>query len=194
MKRTGHTIEAIKNFRQIGGVVASSRILCRKLMNGIDFNKDLNILELGAGNGNITNEILKRMSPGSTLHSYEIHPPFAKALQKIKDNRLVIKDECVSNIVNYEQESFDIVISSLPLAILSKKFKSRIYDDIKSRLKSPGMFIQYQYSLFDYKDLEKNFRQCKIEFCLFNIPPAFIYKIKYENESDQSELQSFKVA
>lgn len=194
MKKTGHTFEAIKNFKQIGGVFASSRLLCRKLMNGIDFDKDLNILELGAGNGIITKEILKRMSPGSTLYSYEIHQPFVEILQAIKDPRLIVKDECVSNIINNGQTHYDVVISSLPMAIFSKQFKNRIYDHIKNRLNSPGTFVQYQYSLLEYKNLEKNFKNCKVDFCLFNMPPAFIYKIQYENVNEQSGTMSYNVA
>lgn len=189
-----HTREAIKNFRQIGGFSASSRFLCRKMLSGIDFSKDLTILELGAGNGIITHEILKQMSRDSEIHIYENHPSFVEVLQNINDSRLTIKDDCVSGISSCDPSTFDVVISSLPMAIFTKHFKHDIYNNIKNSLKSPGTFIQYQYSLLEYKELEKNFPNCKIEFCLFNFPPAFIYKMQYEDDALIPRCRRFRVA
>ena len=172
------TVEGLRNIRQIGSIASSSGYLTRKIIKGIDFEKRLNVLELGAGDGVITKEILNRMSPDSKLYSYENHAGLAALLEDIRDTRLTIKRECVSNISQLDDNYFDIVISSLPLALFNTPFKNKIYENIQSKLRNTGIFIQYQYSLNDYKDIEKVFQNCKIDFCLLNLPPAFIYKVK----------------
>jgi phosphatidylethanolamine/phosphatidyl-N-methylethanolamine N-methyltransferase len=69
MKRSNLTMEAVKNMKQVGSIVPSSSFLTKKIIKGIDFNKNLNVLELGAGTGVFTKEILNRMSDGSLLYS-----------------------------------------------------------------------------------------------------------------------------
>jgi phosphatidylethanolamine/phosphatidyl-N-methylethanolamine N-methyltransferase len=182
MKRSNLTMEAVKNMKQVGSIVPSSSFLTKKIIKGIDFNKNLNVLELGAGTGVFTKEILNRMSDDSILYSYENNENFINSLKDINDDRLIIKGECVSTLDSLQDGYFDVVISSLPLSNLTKEFKKKIYRDIRTKLRKSGMFIQYQYSLSDYKHIESLFRNCEVEFCLFNLPPAFIYKVKMLKE------------
>ena len=186
MKRSNLTMEAFKNMKQVGGIVSSSSFLTKQIIKGIDFNKNIKVLELGAGTGVFTKEILNRMSENSVLYSYENNENLIKLLKDINDQRLVIKGECVSKLDQLEDSYFDVVISSLPLSNLTKEFKKKIYTDIRSKLRRTGTFIQYQYSLSDYKHIEKLFRNCEVEFCLFNLPPAFIYKVKMLKEETQN--------
>lgn len=172
------TIAAIKNIKQVGSIVPSSQFLVRQIIKRIDFSKRTNILELGAGNGVITKEILSHMSDNSILYSYENNPRLITLLEEIDDARLIVKGESVSNLIRLQNNYFDVVISSLPLANLKNEFKNNIYKDVISKLKKPGTFIQYQYLLSDYKKIERYFHNCHLSFCLFNIPPAFIYKIE----------------
>lgn len=171
------TIAAIKNLKQVGSIVPSSSFLVKKIIKDIDFDKRLNILELGAGNGVITKEILGRMSPDSMLYSYENNATLIDMLEHIHDERLIVKGESVANLKMLDDDYFDVVVSSLPLANLDNEFKNAIYTDIKSKIKDSGIFIQYQYLLLDYKKIEKSFSNCRLDFCLLNFPPAFIYKI-----------------
>lgn len=182
MKRSSLTLEAVKNIKQVGSIFASSSFLAKKITKEIDFNRQIHVLELGAGTGAITKEILSRMSANSVLYSYENNENFIGSLKDLNDKRLIIKGECVSTLDTLEDNYFDIVISSLPLANLTNEFKNKIYKDIRSKLKVSGTYLQYQYSLMDYKEIEKLFSNCKLDFCLFNLPPAFIYKVKMLNE------------
>lgn len=182
MKKFELTIEALKNIKQIGSIASSSRFLTRKIIKEIDFNKKIRVLELGAGDGVFTRELLKRMSEDSELYTYENHDSFVSLLKGIKDSRLFVKGECVSSIEQLPDHYFDIVISSLPLANLSPSFKENMYKEIQSKLLKTGIFIQYQYMLNDYRDIEKAFDIYQLDFCLFNLPPAFIYKAKMLKE------------
>jgi phospholipid N-methyltransferase len=177
MKRPSLTVEAFKNIKQVGSIVSSSRFLAKKIIKGVDFSKNIRILELGAGTGVITREILRRMSEGSVLYSYENNQNFINSLQQICDERLIVKGECVSSLGALEDDYFDLVVSSLPLANLTNEFKSQVFREIQAKLKISGTYIQYQYSLLDYKSIEKLFNNCKVKFCLLNLPPAFIYNV-----------------
>jgi phospholipid N-methyltransferase len=177
MKRPNLTFEAVKNLKQVGSLVPSSRMLAKRIFKGIDFNRKIHILELGAGNGVITRKLLKHMSEDSTLHTFENHRKFIQSLEYIDDKRLLIKGECVSGLNKLQDNYFEVVISSLPLANMDDDFKTKIFSLIQSKMTTTGIFVQYQYSLLDYRKIEKHFRNCKLDFCLLNFPPAFIYKV-----------------
>ena len=179
MTKSNLTIEALKNLKQVGTLVSSSRYLAKKMIKGIPFGQDLNILELGAGDGAITKEILKKLNDNSTLISYENHSSFIPLLQNLNDPRLTIAEQCVSQIsTNLPLKSFDAVVSSLPLANFELDFKLDLFKGIKSVLKPGGTFHQYQYSLLDYKLLKKQFDNLEIDVCLFNLPPSLVYTVK----------------
>ncbi len=180
MKRSNHTLEALKNLKQIGSLSSSSRYLAKTMMKRVDFSKDLKIVELGAGNGAITRKILNEMNENSTLTSYEICDTFLQDLEGIDDKRLTVLNQNVSELSTLDFDSVDVVISSLPLALFDKEFKSEIYNNVQQIIKKKGMFIQFQYSLFDYRDIEKFFNNCNLDFCLLNFPPAFVYNIELD--------------
>lgn len=178
MNNLNLTLAAMKNIKQVGSIVPSSHFLVKKMMKRIDFSRDIHILELGAGDGVITKELLNRMSAESVLYSYENNEKLINLLEGIRDTRLIVKGESVSNLASLPDNYFDVVISSLPLANLDNIFKYNIYQDIRAKLKEDGTFIQYQYLLFDYKKIERYFHNCHLGFCLLNIPPAFIYNVE----------------
>ncbi|MFT4661011.1 MAG: phospholipid N-methyltransferase [Patiriisocius sp.] len=178
MKKSSHTREALKNIKQIGSISSSSQYLARKMTKDIEFDKKIKVLELGAGNGVITKEILKNLNQDSVVTSYEIHETFARDLRQIKDDRLSVMQENVTELSKLEDNSYDVVVSSLPLAMFDKAFKADIYSNIKKKLVKNGLFVQYQYSLLDYKEINKYFKNCKLDFCLLNVPPAFVYKVR----------------
>ena len=177
MKRSSLTLEAVKNLKQVGSLVPSSRMLTKRIFRGIDFNRKINILELGAGNGVITKKLLQHMSEDSSLHTFENHRKFIQSLRNIADNRLIVKGECVSGLTDFPDNHFEVVISSLPLANMESAFKKKIFSLIERKMTSCGLFVQYQYSLLDYKKIERHFKNCKLDFCLLNFPPAFIYRV-----------------
>ena len=169
------TKEALKDIKQIGSVTSSSKFLTNRILKEVDFTKNISILELGAGNGVFTFEILNRMNENSKLISYENYDKFITQLLKIKDSRFTIKGESVEKLNLLEKEPFDYIISSLPLANFSNEAKNKTLKNINVILNQSGKFIQYQYSILDYNTIKNEFNSCKIGFCLRNLPPAFLY-------------------
>ena len=173
------TLEGFKNLKQTGSLFRSSKGLANKLTHTVDDSKNMVIVELGAGDGIITRRILRKMSPSSELHAFEINRSFKKHLDKIDDNRLKTYFSCVSDLIyKFKMNQVDCVISCLPLANLDKNFKNQLINDIKHVLKPGGDLIQYQYSINDMRFFKHNFSSMNTRLFIRNIPPAFIYSCK----------------
>jgi len=170
------TLNALKNLKQTGSLFSSSNTLANKLVETINPDENVNIIELGAGNGIVTKHILKKISQDSKLHTFEINENFIINLNKIEDQRLKVYNACVSNLTNYfPEQDVDFVISSLPLANIDKEFKKELFKNIKHILKPNGRFIQYQYTKKDFKLIKENFPSISTKLCIKNLPPAFVY-------------------
>ncbi len=170
------TLSAFKNIKQTGSLFRSSKFLAKKLTESLSSDQPLTVVELGAGDGVITKEILDKISPKSRLYTYEINNNFIPHLSAFKDDRLTIFNQSVEKLrSDFGYNDVDIIISSLPLANINKTFKEQLIRNVKFVLKDKGQFIQYQYSKNDKKILETNFKELSTQFCFFNMPPAIIY-------------------
>jgi phospholipid N-methyltransferase len=174
--------EAVKNIKTSGSVMPSSRFLIKKMLQHIDFSRDLILVEFGPANGIITTEIIKRMTDNSKLICFEINPVFYQELiHTIKDKRVVILKKSAENIESELEklgiDKIDFCVSSLPLAMIPEQICAKIITNTINVLKSKGGFVQYQYSLHYYKHLKNTFNKqnMHLNFCLMNFPPAFVY-------------------
>lgn len=172
--------EAIKSYKTSGTIVPSSKYLAKKMLKNINFSKAKIIIELGPGNGAITNCILDKIQPNSILICFEINDTFYAELKKINHPQLIVLKASAENIIiEIEKLGYtraDYIISSLPLTIIPKEISHNILLESYQSLKNNGLFIQYQYSLTYYKKLKEVFgNNIKLNFESLNFPPAFIY-------------------
>ena len=173
-------IKALRNLRTLGSVAPSSPHLIKKMLADIDFSKEKIIIEFGIGDGCFTKEILKRLSPKGKLICFEIDKEFCQsARKKFKDDRFVMIEggaETLTEVLKaHHLTKVDCVISSLPLAILPKDLVISILSQVKTFLKKEGMYLQYQYSLANFKQMKKYFSVVKRKIEVLNIPPAVVY-------------------
>jgi len=174
--------EALLTIRESGTITPSSQYLVNDCLKDISFDDHQVILEFGAGNGCITQQILRRMPSSSQLIAFETNRTFLKYCDlkfsyyenfEIHSNSAVDFDLVLDNIAI---QKVDYIISSLPLSLIKQDELTILFDKIPKYLKQDGHLIQYQYSLGKYRFLRKKFNNVKIDFTLRNIPPAFIYK------------------
>lgn len=168
----------------MGSVTPSSPHLIRKMLEDIDFSKEEIIVEFGIGDGCFTEEILKRLSPKGKLLCFEIDKDFCKAArEKFKDDRFVMIEggaETLTEVMKqHNLTEVDCVISSLPLALFPKELVASIMTQAKTFLKKDGMYLQYQYSLANFKDMKKYFSSVKRKIEMLNIPPAVVYTCRH---------------
>lgn len=175
--------EAIKTIKTSGSLIPSSKFLVKRILKNIDFESAELIVEYGAGNGIITDEILNRLKPSAKLICFEINEVFYKELKTINNPQLVVLNTSAEDIeeeiikLNFSQVCY--VVSSLPLAILPYEVSESIIEKSKKLLKKHGKFIQFQYSTKSLKQFKSFFnKKIVVEFEPLNIPPAFLYVCK----------------
>lgn len=168
--------EAIKDWRSTGSIVRSSPELIKKMLQPILFDKVELIVELGAGQGCITKALADSLVKNTHLLAFELNDHFLEELSLLeKENVEIINGDALNLLTYVKKESVDVVISSLPLANFPFALKRDILQQCYDALKPSGLFIQFQYSLIDYKLLKKKFSSVERKFTPLNIPPAFIY-------------------
>lgn len=173
------TKHAISSLKKSGTFFPSSRFLSNKISSLLpDDTKCL--IELGAGNGVVTQSLLNALDQNAQLSTYEINQEFIKLLNaKVQDPRLTVLEHSAWRIdQDFEADSVDAVVSCLPLALFSDEQKHELMQSIVKVLRPNGRFIQYQYSLKDFKFVKQYFGCNQYKLVLLNIPPAFIYHCK----------------
>ena len=116
------SIKLIKNIKTTGTITPSSKNLVRRLLAPIDFASARCIVELGPGNGCVTQSLLKRMSKDCVLICLEVNNEFVAQLNRVEDSRLHVYNACASSIREILNElnfvEADYVVSSLPLSLI----------------------------------------------------------------------------
>ncbi len=146
------------------------------MLKQIDFSKKISILELGPGTGVVTKQILDKITSDSNLVCLELNEQFCNDLAELKDKNLEVIQGSAEDIGDlFKTQSFDYVVSGLPLAIFKKACVNEILDGCVSSLKEEGKYIQFQYSLASKKTLQRYFSKVDLSLAAVNLPPAVVY-------------------
>lgn len=180
MEKVKFLYQSLKNFQQMGTVIRSSGPMCRKMTHFIDSQKDLVVVELGAGDGAITSFILNKISADAKLYVFEINPELCEVISKIKDDRMILINDGAQNM---EQHLFkhgithiDTIISAIPFLVLPDDLTTEILTVSKKLLKAGGHFIQMHY-ISSIKKMYKNiFGNVHTYFVPLNIPPGYVFR------------------
>lgn len=172
-------LQALKNFRQVGTVTRSGRALSEKITSFI-FEEDKYVLELGAGDGAITQSILDRMPADGKLLSFEINPSLYKALSTIDDPRLIAINDSAEYMEKYMKDNdireFDAVVSAIPYIVLPEALALKILGLCRKNLKKGKSYMQVHYAKSISSLYEGVFGNIETHFVLLNIPPAYAFR------------------
>ena len=161
--------QLFRNPKQVGALSQSSKWLSRRLASGIGDCTD--IVELGAGTGVVTREILRRLPKHGKLTCFEIDPLFCTYLEAIDDPRLTVITGDATRCEEYV-DTIDCVVSELPLALFNQSDIDKIMD-ITHRA---GKYVQLQYVPMLNRPIKERFARVKLHFVPRNLPPAFVYE------------------
>jgi phosphatidylethanolamine/phosphatidyl-N-methylethanolamine N-methyltransferase len=183
MKKHDFVKAFFKDAKMVGSMRPSSKSLTKKMLAGIDFEKAKTIVELGPGTGVITRKIIEKMAPDAQLFVFELHDEFYLNLnQSIDDKRVHIIHDSAEKIKEYLEKynvhCTDAVVSSLPLANFPKSLRANVVEAAKDSLTDDGLMTQFQYSLQSKNYLKSKFKDVKINYTLWNFPPAFVYSCR----------------
>jgi phospholipid N-methyltransferase len=172
--------QGIKKFKTQGSIFPSSKFLGNKILKHVKMFDGICIVELGAGTGAFTQQIIKRLPENSKLLVFEIDPQLVIFLKNIiDDDRVLIIEGDARKMKSFLPKSInniDYIISGLPLGNFSKSDRELILNSIKDSLGKRGVFLQFQYLMASYLHIKKVFNVKIVGYEYRNLPPAFIYK------------------
>lgn len=178
MTRLKFFVERIKNIKTTGTIAPSSRFVCRKLIERVDFENAKCIVELGGGNGVVTKHILKNMKADTKLISFEVLPKFCDLLRSLNDDRLTVVEDSAENIQQHLAahgfDKADYIVSTLPFVNIPEDIGKRILVAAHENLREGGIYSQLNYTLLTKDLYEEAFGNVKFDFIMINVPPAFI--------------------
>lgn len=161
----------LRNPRKMGSITPSSNALCRAMIESVRWENQLNIAELGAGDGVLTRKLLARMAPEATLDVFEISRLLAEKLTALSDPRMTVRT-CSAEYLNGK---YDAIFSGLPLLSLPPELRNAILRAVFNALGPNGVFVQFQYTSLTQPDLSRYFTWER-QRVLKNVPPAWIYR------------------
>src|SRR5262245_22708221 len=119
----------LKHGTSIATFAPSSKFLARSICSGIDYKNARCIVELGAGTGPITVELMKRIQPQTKLMIVELDPDFCNRLREkfpkadiVEGDAAHLDDLLKARGIN----EVDHVISGLPLPSFPAELRNSI--------------------------------------------------------------------
>lgn len=163
----------------IASFLPSSTVLSRAVAGGIDFAGCRCVVELGAGTGPITAELLRLTPPGCRTVILERDRDFCARLRE----RFPGADVAQADANDLEQilaergiEQVDHFVCGLPLPSFRRNNRDRILEVVRRRLRPGGTFLQLTHMPWVYYRLyRKYFAEVRFHFVLLNFPPAGYY-------------------
>ena len=158
-----------------GSMFPSSRFLAKKLVNYVPLNAT--VLEIGAGTGVMTLEMIKRGFDPDRLFICEYDQDLCYGLdEKFPGYPVFCKDASMAHTF-LKPNSIDCVVSGLPLRNFSEQFKEILIANLKKVVKPGGSLLQFTYG---FKSPLPQLWGERQECVIANIPPAFIWKYHFD--------------
>ncbi len=176
------------NPRQVGAILPTSRLAVRDMLDMGDVRGASLVVELGAGTGSQTGEILARMGPDARLVALEIDPRLAKLLdERFDDPRLQVVCDSAENLPDHlGEERADVLVCALPFTSLDPGLRRRILDSMPAALGPDGVAVVIQYSPFIQNELRKRFPSVRRRLSPINVPPAFLFACSLQPDAGEA--------
>ncbi|MEN9809526.1 MAG: hypothetical protein RLZZ488_1093 [Pseudomonadota bacterium] len=190
-KDIAHTIRHfVRSPHQIGTIIPSSRFLARKMIGCMNAQSATCIVELGAGTGSITSEVLRQAGPQTKVLIIDVNADAVRLLKErlsqSKNVEIIHADARHLEKILGERgiDGVEAIVSSLPFTSLSNEMTDEILSTAARVLRADGHFVAFQYTTVLGRKFADFFqiRSKKLEFR--NIPPAIIYDCISKKKAD----------
>lgn len=180
----------------IGAVAPSSSYLAEAITSQVMFSHTpKRILEVGAGTGVFTRELIKKLGPGDHLDIVEITPEFCEMLSEEFGSNKLVTLYCGDILAWQPSEKYDYIVSGLPFNSFPHDFVKKIINQYKllSRQGTIVSFFEYSavkaYRYVADWDNERIASRSAInlfiaenemfrEHVFLNFPPAIVYFLR----------------
>ncbi|MGE3298245.1 MAG: class I SAM-dependent methyltransferase [Porticoccaceae bacterium] len=170
----------LKNPRQVGSVIPSSRYLERRVVTLADIAAARTIVELGTGTGGITRAILGAMPMDARLLGIEINPRFQELLANCADDRLIPHAGSAEHLreilAQHGLSAPDAIVSGIPFSTMDRRLGTRILASIADALAPGGRFVAYQVSGQVARLALPVLGPARRQVEFLNIPPVRLYR------------------
>ena len=188
--------------KTIGAVCPSSSYLAKSITGYLrqERREPIKVLEIGAGTGVFTREIVKNLNKDDICDAIEIEPNFCNNLRsEFKDHKNVFIHQL--SILDFNPKyKYDFIISGLPFNSFDAGFVQEILDKYIKLTKPNGIISYFEYMLLpnlkrlfltfnpsekkkfaDVLAVTKDFRKkflVKKNYVFLNLPPAYVYHLQ----------------
>jgi phospholipid N-methyltransferase len=169
----------LKQGRTIASFAPSSRFMARKIINGIDWDNAKCVVELGAGTGPITAQMVKHLKPHTKLLVIELDKDMAARLKAKFPNIDVVQGDAGKFdelLAERGITQVDHVVSGLPLPSFPAALRDSILSKSAKMLAPEGTFRQLTVMPWVYYKMYRGyFDDVRFKFVPINMPPGGVY-------------------
>lgn len=172
----------------VGAVAPSSRVLARRMVEGVDLGAAHAVVEFGPGSGSFTAAILPRLGARTRFFAIEINPRMARLWRRrFPDESLHVDSvERVAELCEregVEVGGVDAIISGLPWASFPDALQVATLEAVRRVLRPGGRLITFGYHIGTvlprgrrfYRRLPAYFSRVERGRSVWaNLPPAFV--------------------
>lgn len=168
----------LANPRQVGAILPTSRRAVRDMLDMADFARARTVVELGAGTGVYTEEVISRLHPDARFLAFEVDADLVATLnERVRDPRLQVINDSAENVESYlNGDKVDVIVSGLPFTSLPQLVKRNIFGEMERVLGPDGVMVAIQYSTMAQRDFERHFASVRRRVSPVNVPPAFLFR------------------
>lgn len=165
--------------RGISSAVPSGPAMVRGVLRHVNFDRPCTIVELGAGTGPITSEIVENLKPNQRFVAVENDADFCEVLRRrFPDTPLLQTDatKVAEPLAHLGIHRVDYVISGLPTPNLSPQGMVRLWRWLRASLSPDGVFIQITVAPLIYRAFyQRLFEKVRYQMIWVNVPPGGVY-------------------
>lgn len=146
LKSLKTSISFAKNLLTVGAFKETTHETVNEICSKLDTKKKITVVEFGMGHGNMTRNILKKISKDSQVISFEINADFCKHVsENITDKRLQVINDSALDFEKYLSGKVDNFIISIPFTFLKNEEAEDLVKSCFKVLKSDGTYSQVVY-------------------------------------------------
>lgn len=166
--------------RTISSAVPSSRAMVSEMLDHVDFSHPCTIVELGAGTGPVTEQVVERLRPHHRFVAVENDPDFCEVLRRRFPETALLQIDATrvaEPLSNLGIHKVDYVLSGLPTPNLPPRAQVRLWRWLHESLSPNGVFIQITVVPMIYRGFYKRvFREVDYRMVWLNVPPGGVYR------------------
>jgi len=168
-----------------GAVAPSGKRLARKMASYVSLDSEAPVIELGPGTGPVTEALIERGIPESSLILVEYSGDFCKMLKARFPQATIVQGDAYTlpeTLKDILYKPARATVSSLPLMTKSSSIRSALLKEAQNLMEQDAPFIQFTYALVPPIEPQPEFYTANASKRIWkNVPPARVWVYRKKN-------------